>query len=147
LRASVIRRASHNACVSPVAVGVIAAVIGIGRASIAVDVDAIGATSPPVTAVVGCCGAAVAAAHVQSAAMKIALNATTPITQTSGTPEIRETTKASGADLRRTSSAKMGRGTEARMRKSPQARRRTTERRRRTGEPRERRKAKRERRI
>ena len=92
LRASLIRRASHNACVSRVAVGVGAAVFGISRAIIAVDGDAIVTISPPVTPVVGRCGAAVAAAHVQSAAMKIALNATTPITQTSGTPEIRETT-------------------------------------------------------
>jgi hypothetical protein len=147
LGASLIRRASHNACVSPVAVGVGAAVVGIGRADIAVDIDAIVAISPPVTAVVGRCGAAVAAAHAQSAAMKITLNAATSITQTSGTPEIRETTSKTGAGLRRTSGAKVGRGTEAGMRKCARARRRTIERRRRTGEPGERRKAKSERGI
>jgi hypothetical protein len=147
LRASLIRRASHNACVSRVAVGVGAAVFGISRAIIAVDGDAIVTISPPVTPVVGRCGAAVAAAHAQSAAMKIALNAATPITQTSRTPEIRETTSTTGAGLRRTSGAKMGRGTEAGMRKSPRARRRTIEHRRRTGEPGERRKAKSERSI
>ena len=91
MRASFIRRASHNACVSRVAVGVGAAVFGISRAIIAVDGDAIVTISPPVTPVVGRCGAAVAAAHAQSAAMKIALNAAPP-TQTSRTPEIRETT-------------------------------------------------------
>jgi hypothetical protein len=83
--------------VSPGGVGVVAPVIGIGigRAVIAIDIDAIGAVPPPVTAVARACRPAVAVAR--KAALKITLKPATNVLWARGATEMRKRTTGASA--------------------------------------------------